>query len=171
MRVPRLAVEVVDGVPADLEVRLVRLAHDQRAGREQPRDDDRVPRRPALGEGAHALGVPHPRDVEVVLDRDRDSVEREAGARVVVAVGRVGVGERRLAQLDDRVHLRVRRLEPGEVRLEHLAPADLARPHAPRQLMRGEGVQLGHERHLERNVRFPSAVRIARCHAGTRSST
>jgi len=83
--------------------------------------------------------VPHPLDVEVVFDRDRHSVERQPRAFRVIAIRRVGFGSRlfALAALDERADLAVDRVDPVEVRLDELSPADRAGPHLLHHLCRG----------------------------------
>ena len=78
----------------------VGLADDDRARGAQPAHDLGVgggrcgPRPDGAEPGRHA------RDVDVVLDRDRDSQQREVLARSAFAVGLGGVGERLLGQHD-----------------------------------------------------------------------
>ena len=140
------AVEVVDGVPADLEVGLVALADDERARVEQPLNHRGIAGRAPVGIGADPLRVQHPFDVEVILDRDRNAVERQCRARLVVSVRRLGGRERRVTvdALDDGVHEPVDGVDPVEVRFQHLPPADLARADTADELERAEFVQLRH---------------------------
>ena len=70
-------------------------------------DDEGVLRRAIVGQRERAGGVHHAGDVDVVLDQDRDAVQRAADlAGLALGVERVGVGERRRVDLDDRIQRR-----------------------------------------------------------------
>ena len=103
-----------------LQLRHVRLAEHHRAGVAQPAHDLRVlRRRTAVGERAVRRDLA--RDVGVVLDRDRDAVERR---RVVAAapVGRVGGGQRLVGEHHPvGPELRVEPRDPLQVELGQLA--------------------------------------------------
>src|SRR5215211_3237443 len=75
-------------------------------------------------------------DVEAVLDRYRDAVERPQSAALGNRrVGGCGVLQRRLTpQLDDRVHHRVYVVDPGEQNLGQLARRDLAASQHARRI-------------------------------------
>ena len=144
--IPRGAVQVVDGVPADLEVRLVALADDECARVEQPLNHRRVAGRPPVGERADPFRVQHALDVEVILDRDRNAVERQCCPLLVVPVRRLRRRERRVPvdPFHDGVHELVHGVDPVEVRFQHLTPAHLARANVADELERAEFVQLRH---------------------------
>ena len=88
----------------------------------------------------------HPLDVEVVLDRHGNAVERQRRARLVLPVRGVGCRERCVPvdPLDDGVDEPVHGVDPVEVRLEHLAPAHLPRTDAADEVERAEFMQLRH---------------------------
>ena len=88
----------------------------------------------------------HPLDVEVILDRDRNAVERQVRARLVLSVRRLGRRQRCVPvdPLDDGVDEPVHGLDPVEVRFEHLAPAHVPRADTADDLERAEFVQLRH---------------------------
>ncbi len=90
----------------------------------------------------------HPLDVEMILDRDRNAVERQRCSRLVVPVRRLGCPECFVPvdALDDGVDEAVHGVDPVEVRLEHLTPAHLARANVADELERAEFVQLRHVR-------------------------
>ena len=99
----------------------------------------------------------HPFDVEVILDRDRNAVERQCRARLVVSVRRLGGGEGPVTvdALHDGVHEPVDGIDPVEVRLEHLPSADLPRADTADELERAEFVQLRHLVHPQHGGGVP----------------
>jgi hypothetical protein len=107
-----------------LQLRHVRLAEDHHPGGAQPRDDlGIVLRRAAVAERAVRGDLPG--DVGVVLDRDRDAVERRR-IRPAPAVGRVGGNERLLGHDDPvRADLRVQARDPVQVQLGQLTGGHL----------------------------------------------
>ena len=124
VRVPRVAGDAEGrrlGERGRHQLRHVGLAEDHGAGLSQARDD--------LGVGGLWLriGVAAVRgdltlDVDVVLDRDGDAVQREA---LTAAIGGVGLGERFLGEDDpERVEQRVQPGDPGEEELRELAGGD-----------------------------------------------
>jgi hypothetical protein len=114
-------------VDAQAEVRQVGPAHGDRAGRAQPLHLRGVDRGDRLGQGRDRVRGRGARQVDVLLDRERDAVQRaESGAVRHRPVGRVGGREGLVWQeADDGVEGRVDRLDPVQVRLDHLAAADL----------------------------------------------
>ena len=99
----------------------------------QPLHDERVARGTILGERERAGGVDHAGGVDVVLDQNREAVQRPAHlARPALGIARVGVGERGGVHLDDRVQPRSRivdRRDAIEIGLRQRARRELARGH------------------------------------------
>jgi hypothetical protein len=130
LRVPRVAGQAVQGrvcVHAQAEVRQVGAPDGDRAGRAQPFHLGGVDRGDRLGQSRDRLRGGGARQVDVLLDRARDAVQRaEAGAVRHRPVGRVGGREGLVRQeADDGVEVRVDRLDAVQVRLDHLAAGDL----------------------------------------------
>ena len=121
----------------------VGLAEDDRAGRAQSRHHERVLRRHRSlerqrpGGGHHAIA-----GVDVVLDDDRDTVQRTARtARPSFVVQRVGDGQRVRVDLDDRSQRRslpIDLLDPAQIELGDLPGGVSARRH-PLGELRGSG--------------------------------
>ena len=85
----------------------VRLAEDDGAGLAQARDDEGVLPRLVRRQRQRAGRVHQAGDVDVVLQQDRDAVQRTAHlAGLALGVERVGVLQRRRVELDHRVQLR-----------------------------------------------------------------
>ena len=106
----------------------VGLAEDDRAGRLQPRHDERVigraPReRPGAGRRRHAGGV------DVVLDDDRHPEQRAPVALASRAVGRPCVGEGRRADRDHRFERRVELADAPEIEVRQLDGVQPTRVH------------------------------------------
>ena len=118
------------------EVRQIAAAEGDRTGRAQPVHLWGVDRGDRLGQGRDRLRGRGARQVDVLLDRERDAVQRaEPGAVRHRPVGRVGGREGLVRQeTDERVEVRVDRLDPVQVRLRDLAAADLAIADQGRQL-------------------------------------
>jgi len=117
LRVPWVAGQAVQGrvgVGAQGEVRQVGPAERDRAGRAQPFHLRGVDRGDRLSQGRDPLRGRGARQVDVLLDRDRDAMQRaEPGAVRHRAVGQVGSGEGLVRQeADDGVEVRVDRLDP-----------------------------------------------------------
>jgi hypothetical protein len=110
----------------------VGLAEQDRAGLAQPRGDEGVPGGDRPFEGERAGGGGHPvGGADVVLDQDRDAVERSAGALAApLGVERVGDGERLRVDFDHRPQLRpfgVQGVDAGQILLGERARRLLAR--------------------------------------------
>jgi hypothetical protein len=102
----------------------VGLADDHGAGRTEPGDDLGVDGL-GLRVGVAAVGGDLAGDVHVVLDGHDDAVERP-GAVAAARVGRVGLGQRLLAEHDAvGVQQRIQACDPAEVELRQGARGDL----------------------------------------------
>ena len=128
------AVERMQRAPDEQVVRLegaralgrVRLRDDHRARGAQARDDRGVAERPVAGPRQRPRRGPPARDVEDVLDGQRQAEQDGVIARRAAGVGRVGCCEGIVvAALGDRVE-RGRVVEACEGQLDQLARADLA---------------------------------------------
>jgi len=131
LRVPRVAGQAMQrrvGVDAQAEVRQVGTADGDRAGRAQLFHLRGVDRGDRLSQGRDRLGSGGARQVDVLLDRARDAVQRaKAGAVRHRPVGRVRGREGLVwEEADDGVELRVDRLDAIQVRLDNLAAVDFA---------------------------------------------
>ena len=107
------------------EVRQVRAADRDRARGAQALDLRRVDGGDGLGERRDPGRRGRAGDVDVLLDRERDAVQRAAAP--VRRVGRVGGRARLVGQHDDdRVQVAVHRLDALQVRVDDLARGHLA---------------------------------------------
>ena len=105
--VARLPAERADRRDARGELVQVRLADDDRAGVAQLRHHERVAAGREAGERDRSAGRRHVRGRVVVLDDNRDAVQRPArAARGALAVERVGLVERVRVERDHRVERR-----------------------------------------------------------------
>jgi hypothetical protein len=113
-----------------------RPAQRDRAGRAEPFHLRGVDRGDGLGQGADRLRRGCAGQVDVLLDRARDAVQRaELGIVRHGPVGRVGGREGLLGQeTDDGVELGVDCFDPVQVGLDDLTAADLPVPDHRRQL-------------------------------------
>lgn len=122
--VARGPVQGAQRVPAEGQIRHVRLADNDRARLAQPSHGQLVALRHKPRARADPKRGGHAFNVEVVLDRDRHALERSAG--------RAGVRLRQ-RRLEPQVHERAQRgvpiLDPRGMRLHHLSPPELASPH------------------------------------------
>ena len=148
VRVRRPAVHVVVGLVGPGELGRVRLAQQDPAGAEQPRDDRRVAVRDAVAPADRARGRDDARRVERVLDRERDPVERAARRCPGRARRRrprplAGVG----GEPDDRVDPRVDLVDAGEAGVDDLERRDLRSRDGAREPARRSGPE-GHRHHV-----------------------
>ena len=114
--VRRRSVERVRREPGERELRLVRLAHDDRAGRPQPARHQSVGgRRGSVGERPGTVRRRHARHVFHVLHQQREAGERTGILAVLdPLVHRPGVVQRAFSQPDHRVERRIQPLDPFE---------------------------------------------------------
>lgn len=117
------------------------LADDQGARSTQLLDDECV-RRSAAGERPGPSRRRHPRRVDVVLDDDRDAQQRAVVALPTSLVSRPRIGERRGADGDDRVQLRVQLLDPVQVELGQLDRRESVTVHERLELRDGRRVDV-----------------------------
>ena len=112
---------------AQTEVRQVGTAQGDRTGRAQPFHLRGVDRGDCLSQGRDRLRGGGARQVDVLLDRARDAMQRaEAGTVRHRPVGRVRGREGLIRQeADDGVEVRIDRHDPVQVGLDNLAAADL----------------------------------------------
>ena len=112
----------------------VGLAQDDGAGVAQARHEERVRARPVVRQRQRAGRVDHAGDVDVVLDEDRQAVQRAANlARLALGVEGVGIGKGRRVELDDRVERRpglVDRRDAVQIRLRQRLRGKRACRHA-----------------------------------------
>ena len=140
----RRAEHGVERVRSGAELRRVRLAERDRAGRADARDDERVLRRDVVSIERRTERRANAGRGDEILVRDRQSVqrtERPAARLLLVGLRRVGhraVGDER----DDRVDLRIDALDAREVRGHDVARRDLLLANAPRELDRRERAEL-----------------------------
>ena len=148
------------------ELRQIRLAVDDRAGRTQPRHDGRVLRRHVPAVGPAPARRPDPARLDRVLDRDRETVQWAKR----VAAGTCRVRSACLAsgplgcEGDDASDRAVEPFDSIEVELEQLEGADLPRakrPYERRRALVGEGVvEPVHGCSLSRARRIEYAARV-----------
>ena len=135
VRIARLAGERGDRRDARRELVHRRLAENHRARIAQLLDLKRVRRRLQRREAKRAAGGRHVGGVVVVLDQDRDAVQRPAHFLVgALAIQRVGFFARARVDHHDRVQPRPRLvvgLDARQVRLDQPARRDAARRPAP----------------------------------------
>jgi len=140
-RVPRVAGQAVQGrvgVDAQGEVRQIGTAERDRAARAQPLHRRGVDRGDRLGQGRDPLRGRGASHVDVLLDRERDAMQgAQPGTVCRQPVGLIGGREGLLGQTpDDRIDVRVDRLDPVQVSLDHLSAADLPAADHRRQFQR-----------------------------------
>ena len=131
------------------------LADDDGPGGPEPGDEGRVAVGAGVGERRPASGRRHARDVDDVLDPDRDAVERPglAAARALVVAGtRLGSGGRRVHGRP-RADRAVRGRDPGEARLEELAGGRPAGADGGDRVGDAEIRQVGRARHRRHRPR------------------
>ena len=109
------------------ELGQVRLAQDDRAGRPQPGDQERVPARKRVPQGERARGGRQSGDIDVVFDQHRDAVQRAAHA----VVPAFGVEPARLFQGVRGEH--PYRVEAWPVRVQQPDPLEVLRHQLPRR--------------------------------------
>ena len=114
--VRRRSVEGVRREAGERELRLVRLPHDDRAGRPQPARHQSVGgRRGSVGERPGPVRRRHARHVFHVLHQEREAGERTGILAVLdPLVDRPSVVQRALSQPDHRVERRIQPLDPFE---------------------------------------------------------
>jgi hypothetical protein len=127
VRIHRRAEDRIERLRAGAELRRVRLADRDRAGRAQPRDERRIFRRHVIAINRRAERRAHAGCRLQVLVRDRQTVQRTHGLPTGQPI--VG-GPRRLhrplgGEGDDGVELRIDRFDPRQVRRDDLADGDL----------------------------------------------
>ena len=134
----------VERVRARRELRHVRLADPDRAGRLQPRHHQLVASGTVFGVQRRAPRRPHAAGGVGVLVRDGQAVQRaDRTPRGQRRVGGVGGGPRALGvQRDDGVDLRVELLDAVQVGLEQLARGDLAVAEQRGELGRGPDAEV-----------------------------
>ena len=124
-RIPGVAGQPVEravGVHAQAHVGQVGAADRDCAGSPHPFDDRRVRRRDGIGESRDAPGRRAAGDVDIVLDGERDAVQRPqrfTGSGLAIRLDRIAArlfGE----NLHDRVDGRVDRLDPTKVCFDDL---------------------------------------------------
>jgi len=125
---------------------LIDTAEGDRAGRAQPLHLRGVDRGDRLSQGRDRLRGRGARYVDVLLDRDRDAMQRaEAGAVRHRPVGRLGGREGLVRQqADDGVERGVDRRDAVQVCLDDLAAADLAVTDHSCEFDRAPAPQFGH---------------------------
>ena len=168
--VHRRAEHLVERVRAQAELRRVRLADDDRAGRLHPLHHQVVVRGHEVREERRAQRRAQARRGGHVLDRLRQPVHPSApspGREVGVALAGFAQQVVGIAKADDRVVARIRALDPRERRLHQLATRERLRRDAPRQVLGGE---IGEFAHQPGRLRIQSAVpRNASINGGTSS--
>ena len=134
------AVERVVGLVEPDQLRDVGLAEHDRAGLAQPTHEGRVGGRRGTGETRDAARRRQAGDVERLLQRDRNAVQRPGVlAPSERPVGVLGLGCRLLEAVDDDgVERRVQPFGPREVRGDHLGARERARSDARCQRARSE---------------------------------
>ncbi len=164
-RVAGRAVHPVPGRRLGAELGRVRLADQDRAGRAHLREPRLVAVGDLPGPGERAAGEGQAGRFVQVLGGERQAVEETAlGGRK--RVGGVGVGQGLLGpQGDDRVDLRVQRLDPRQRRFADLAGRDPVAAEQLAQLDRGHRGERGIHSRLGiagRHRRDPSATLASR---------
>ena len=147
-----LAEEIVEGLEVTRPTRHVRLAEHDRPRRLQARHRGRVGGGYVVGQFGRTAGGADPLDLDRVLDRDRQPVERAhrvaPGER---GVGRVGEHPGPLdVERHRRIDRRVQALDPGEIPVEQLPARHLLVAHRGSETV-GRGEQqfvVGHPRIL-----------------------
>jgi hypothetical protein len=139
LEVVRTSQNVVESVAARREFGQVGFPDHHRAVRLQPLHDDIGSRRDAVRVDARAGSAAHPRDVGAVLHRDGQAVQvmrRRVGPPLAQDAARV-LARAVVAQRDQRVDLRVGRLDAGRRGIDQLDRRDFAALEQAHGLDRG----------------------------------
>jgi hypothetical protein len=131
MRVAGRAVDKIDRVPEGAELRQVRLPEQDRARAAHAPDHLGVRGRHPVRKQLRPIGGGHPRDRDHLLRGERHAVQwpqRLTTSHQRVRLARLLAGLLQ-PQQDDRVHVRIARIDASRVRVNHFDGAHIVRTH------------------------------------------